>query len=435
MKYITITGEEADIPPAGDGHKVIKDDGSIELNYNVKFNYVEIDSKHSPGIVARAEDIISNPAVFKKYYKGTAAEWELFQYSIGKVFYHSLPAASRSRVDKMEKSLSPKKQTFLSSKALTTQQTRHYWTQQEIFSKLEDETKDEIGPQTPSVKVFGPAIKTSEYQLIECLQKLLHTKSETKDPKSEKYYAGNYFPNKEDEQGIVKYEIPVKGQISDTRIAPTISFTRYELAKEYTGGRTPSGNDIKEVWNLLQTLANRKYLFVYTIPVPKTQQGKIRRKEIEHYRELLDILNEKEIETDENTKEDKVIGRTIHITLHPVFRDGIDKEFIIKPVDIAHRTKIATAGREIDHSTYQLREYLLQEHSAKRYTPQIGLHKLYSTIAEKYRQRRNYKKCKEKLLQGIEVCKNLGLLESWKESTSKTTGDPIITFSLCREWI
>jgi hypothetical protein len=435
MKYLKPDGTSEDIPqdnPAPHPVKLRRTGPDAPTNntfeINISLEYTEI----APGIVVKAIDLLENPAGFRKHYKGKAIEWERFLWSVGKIFYNRLREDLQDAVDKLEKKLFKKKDSYyLKSRALNTQQTRNYSTQLEILYSASDETKKEIEADTKEKnppKIYGPALKTGEHLVLECLQKLLHKKSEIYDSTSEKYYAGNYFPNKDGKEELVKIDVPIKSSYAISQISPAIQFTLYELAKEYTGLRAPSGKDQQEVNKILLALANRKYLFVYTEKLPDRKKGENRREVVEHYAELLEFLTRKEIGFETIIKEDIVLR------LHPIFRTNIATENIQTPDDMVSRVRIAAGGREVDHSTLQLKDYLLQEHSHKRYNPKIGLHKLYSIVAEADRLRKNYPRCRKKLLQGIEVCKNLGIVEGWKEDIG-ATGEPVITFALWREWI
>jgi len=435
MKYLKSDGTSEDIPqdtPAPHPVKLRRTGPDAPTNntfeINISLKYTEI----APGIVVKAIDLLENPAGFRKHYKGKVVEWERFLWSVGKTFYNRLSEDLQAANDKLEKKLFKKKDSYyLKSRALNTQQTRNYSTQLEILYSASDETKKEIEADTKEKnppKIYGPALKTGEHLVLECLQKLLHKKSEIYDSTSEKYYAGNYFPNKDGKEELVKIDVPIKSSYAISQISPAIQFTLYELAKEYTGLRAPSGKDQQEVNKILLALANRKYLFVYTEKLPDRKKGENRREVVEHYAELLEFLTRKEIGFETIIKEDIVLR------LHPIFRTNIATENIQTPDDMVSRVRIAAGGREVDHSTLQLKDYLLQEHSHKRYNPKIGLHKLYSIVAEADRLRKNYPRCRKKLLQGIEVCKNLGIVEGWKEDIG-ATGEPVITFALCREWI
>ena len=441
MKYLKPDGTSEDIrqnTPAPHPVKLRRTGPDAPTNntfeINISLEYTEI----APGIVVKAIDLLENPAGFRKHYTGKAVEWERFLWSVGKIFYNRLREDLQDAVDKLEKKLFKKKDSYyLASRPLNTQQTRNYTTQLEISYALSDETKMQIeaDPQAKNPpKIYGPALKTGEHLVIDCLQKLLHKKSEIYDPTSEKYYAGNYFPGEDGKEELLKIDVPIKSSYAVSQISPAIQFTLYELAKEYTGGRAPSGKDQKDVKKILDALADRKYLFVYTEKLPDTIKGNKRRREVEHYTELVEFLTSREIESDKQTQTETIIKEDIVLRLHPIFRTNIATENIQTPDDMVSRTKIAAGGRQVDQSTIQLRKYLLQEHSYKRYNPKIGLHKLYSIIAEADRLRKNYPRCRKKLLQGIEVCKNLGIVEGWKEEPG-AGGEPIITFALCREWI
>jgi hypothetical protein len=439
MKYLKSDGTSEDIPqdnPAPPPVKLRRTGPDAPTNntfeINISLEYTEI----APGIVVKAIDLLENPAGFRKHYKGKVVEWERFLWSVGKIFYNRLREDLQAANDKLEKKLFPEdvKASHLKSRLLVSQQVRNKSTQLEIFGKLDEETKTQIEKsEEPSLKIYGPAQTTGEHQLIDCICKLLHHKSENKNKNSEKYYAGNYFAEESD-IAANKVEVSIKGSRPDDQIAPWLKFTPYELAKEYTGNRAPSGKDIEEVMKILHKLADRKYLWQYKYKLQDSSRGNARHRVVEYYKELLDIIKDRDIETDAKNLTQTITREEVLIRLHPIFRTNIATDFIINPDDMVSRTKIAAGGRQVDHAALQLRDLLQQAHSRKEYNPDMYLHKLYSIIAEPDRQRKNYPKCRKKLLEGIKLCKNLGLLEGWKEEPG-TTGETLVTFALCREWI
>lgn len=430
MKYVKSDGTSEEIPQK-QGKASTNPDGSTTFTMDGTLEYTEI----APGIIVKAADLIREPAAFRKYYTGKAAEWERWLWSVGNAFYNGLPEDLQAKIDKQEKQLfKGEKATHKKARLLTNQQTRSHSTQMDIFNSLGDDIKSEIETDTKKKppKIYGPALTTREHLLIDAIQKLLHQKSEIYDTTSEKYYAGNYEPK--DGSKVMKFDVPTKSSYTEERTSPAIKFTRNELAKEFTGGRTPSGKDQAEAMEILRKIAGRKYLFVYEEKLPDSKDGNPRRREIEHYTQLFELLIDRDLEGDKKTKTEKIIREEIAIRLHPIFRTNIDTKFITAPDDIIRRTRAASGGREIDHATLQLRDYLLQEHSQKRYNVKISVSKLYSIIAEKYRLRKDYPTCRKKMMQGIEICKNLGILEGWKEEPG-AGGEPMIIFALCREWI
>jgi hypothetical protein len=76
----------------------------------------------------------------------------------------------------------------------------------------------------------------------------------------------------------------------------------------------------------------------------------------------------------------------------------------------------------------------MRELSSKRFTPEINLDKLYYLLAEKWMRESRKKKVKENTEKALEVVTGLGLLESYKIVTAKTTKEPKVVFTLNKDF-
>lgn len=200
--------------------------------------------------------------------------------------------------------------------------------QASLFDGLLQDTKNSIESSGVSVDLVnrkGEGIKLSkgELKLILCLSKILHDKSETTNTKSENYYNGNTGL-----QNTTTFKTP-QGEIELK--SPRLSFTLYEVAKEFYGGENIGGENVRQVSELLYGLAehaDKKALIRYTRTVD-IGKGVKREHFIEGYHSLIsvatvgfkDMLNGKEIDS----------KKEIVINLHPVFADQIQSKYVITP--------------------------------------------------------------------------------------------------------
>ena len=294
--------------------------------------------------------------------------------------------------------------------------------QTSLFDTLEDSTKEAIetvgGVEITEI-VEGIKLSPAETKVIDCLCKLLHENSQTVEPKKEDYYSGN--------KG---FELVEFGGDKDTP-APKLAFTLYELTKEYKGGETPTGKDVENVKTVLRDLDNKKFLLSYVETTKKKDGGRIERK-IEDFKKLINIIKLSETEYSKENIELSKKEETV-IELNPIFRRQIDTKFILYPNDINKRTIIAYGGHSISEITYKLRDYLMREHSSKRYEPEIYLEKLFYLLSEKYMRASRKKKVKEFTDKAIETVKALGLLIKYEIKQGETGEDKII-FSLNKDW-
>lgn len=316
-----------------------------------------------------------------------------------------------------------KKGTYRKSGHLTDQQLKYHYPkdrQPSLFDSLESETlKDiEIAGVDVTEIVEGIKLSPSETKVIDALCKLLHHNSENLKTKNSDYYSGN-----------VKAELVEFG--GEKTPAPKLGFTLYELTKEYKGGEVSSGKDVENVRQILTELDNKRFLLSYVETTNKKGGGRIEKK-IEHFQRLLSILKLSETVYNNDNIEESKKEETV-VILNPIFRRQIESKFIVYPNDIMRRTIIAYGNHNISEIAIRLREYLMREHSSKRYEPQIGLDRLYYQLAEKWMKESRKTKVKEYTERALQTVKALGLLLSYEIKTG-STGEPLIVFTLNKDW-
>lgn len=292
--------------------------------------------------------------------------------------------------------------------------------QLKIWEQLGSDTIKEIevaGVEVSEV-VEGIKLSPSETKLIDCLCKLLHKSSQNSDPKKEDYYTGN-----------IGYELVEHGL--ENTPAPRLSFTLYELTKEYIGGdKEISGKHIENFKEILTGLNNKKFLIKYT-EVTRGKKGEWIRKGYEAFRKL--------IEVDTATlsygvgHEEHYRKRETVILLNPIFRRQIDSKFILYPDDITTRTAIAYGSQNVSETALRLRDYLMRELSSKRYKPEINQERLYYLLAEKWMKQSRKKMVREYTKKAIETVTALDLLSSYEIKTG-STGEPKFIFHLNKDW-
>lgn len=290
-----------------------------------------------------------------------------------------------------------------------------------IFDSLPDETKKKIlevrGVEVTEI-VEGIRLSPSETKIVDSLCKLLHERSQTLDPKKEGYYSGN-----------AGSALVLHGN-KQTQ-APNLAFTLYELTKEYKGGDHVSGRDLENVKQVLRELDSKRFLMSYVEKTATKGGGRLERK-IEEFQHLIRIVKLSETEYNKEDVELSKKEETV-VALNPIFRSQIDSKFILYPNDITRRTIIAYGSHNLPEITLKLRDWLIREHSAKRYTSKIGLDRLYYVLAEKWMNESRKKKVKEYTERALETVTALGLLVGYEIQTSQS-GEPMVVFTLNKDW-
>ena len=279
----------------------------------------------------------------------------------------------------------------------------------------------ELYPEVEAKNIVeGIRLTPAEDRVIDCLCKLLDKKSQNIDPKKNTYFTGN------SEARIVNSYGP------DPTLAPGLAFTLYEITKEYKGGEAIGGKDTANVMSILTALDTKKYLIRHTEKRFNKATKEWKRREIEGFQKLIDILKVTDTTGQgdrEHSKETDFI-----ILLNPIFRGQVDSKFILYPDDIHKRTMIAYGSWNISDIAQRLREYLAREISHKRYTREIYLDRLYYMVAEKWMKESRKGMVKEYLQKAIETCEALGIIESYETKTG-ATGAPLIVFHLNKDWV
>jgi hypothetical protein len=293
-----------------------------------------------------------------------------------------------------------------------------------IFESLQEDTKRAIREKETAGEVRiaeiveGIKLSPSETKVVDSLCKLLHARSHTLDPQKEEYYSGN--------AGSIQVQYGNK-----QTLAPRLAFTLYELTKEYKGGDHVSGRDLENVKQVLRELGDKRFLMSYVETTHRKDGGRLERK-IEEFHPLIQEVKLSEAEYNKEDVELSKREETV-IALNPIFRSQINSKFILYPGDITRRTIIAYGSQNLPEITLRLRDYLMRELSAKHYTPQIGLERLYYVLAEKWMNESRKKKVKEYTARALEAVKALGLLVSYEIQTSQS-GEPKVVFTLNKDW-
>lgn len=286
-----------------------------------------------------------------------------------------------------------------------------------IFDALQENTKDKIKNYTASIEEVAEGIQltTAQSKIIDCLSKMLHNKSQIKEPGKDTFYTGN----------TENTELVIYG--GREVIAPGLAFTLYELTKEYKGGEKFGGNDIQIVKEVLNELSIKKFLISYTETTPTQTGGRLENK-IEEFSPLLRIIK---LSQTEYSKEDIELSKKEEtvITLNPIFKSQIDTKFILYPEDINKKTIIAYGNHNLSEPVIKLRDYLMRALSSKDYTHTIRLDKLYYQLNEKQMRESRKKLVKIATERAIETMINLGLLEKYTVKPGKT-GELQVTFFL-----
>lgn len=292
--------------------------------------------------------------------------------------------------------------------------------QPDLFSSLKETTIAEIDKRgiERSEVVEGIKLSPSETKVIDCLCKLLHNKSEVYDKEDSNYYTGNK------EASIVKYGEEARD------IAPRLGFTLYEFTQEYIGvdNKKVGGKDIENVSNILLELSKKDFLIKYKEEEKHKKGGRTVR-ELEMFEKIINLPTLRETKYDAKGIETSKKEETL-VILHPIFRRQIDSKFILYPNDINKRTIIAYGSPNVSDATIKLRDYLMRELSSKHYQPEIKQERLYYLLKEKWMNESRKKKVKEYTDKALETMIDLGLLESYKIESAKTTGEPKVVFKL-----
>ena len=98
------------------------------------------------------------------------------------------------------------------------------------------------------------------------------------------------------------------------------------------------------------------------------------------------------------------------------------------------RLEIAAGTSKLTEVSLKLVDYLARCVSTGREKHEIGLKKLYDTLAAKWMEESRKKLVKEQTGKAVEICKRLGLLKEWTEVPAKN-GEIKVVFTINKEWI
>ena len=292
----------------------------------------------------------------------------------------------------------------------------------DLFSELSEETKTELqgeGVEISRELFSGINLTASEMKIQDTFSILLSQQSQTEDPDKPNYYTG------------AKPETVASFLGGKGAIAPSIEFSLYTIAKEFKGGKTPTGKDLENVKKILQELEKKKFLIKHTEIYSKRGGGKTTI-EREGYRALFHLDKVTLTEEDKNGKQTNK-AETIVVVLSPLYRQQIESKFILQPLDIIQQLTLAHGSPNIPLATYNLKEYLFRELSSKHYECKITARKLYETLEPKLMQVPRLKEAKENTNRAINTLISLGLLERYETGTSKV-GKAMFTFYLNKNY-
>ena len=390
------------------------------------------------GTIVKVTELLKNPQKYRKLYTGTEKEWKYILFlccvseknthqdntpkHIADLFYSLL----REMLPPEKKSGRHRAPGHLFDEMLKPAKSI---VQGKLFGELNEETISKIERGGVEVKhvVQGVQLSAAERKIVGCFIKLLHHRSETNSEITDDNYLGNSEEWQETDRSII-----VQGKRTlQSLAAPELIFTMYELTKEYKGGETPSGKDIENVTEILRGLDQRNFLFTYTETI-RLKNETIERK-VEDYKKLIHIKKLSETKRGEDNIEISKREETI-VQLNPIFRGQIDTKFIEIPDDIIKRLEIAAGTSKITEVSLRLVDYLTRYTSTPGEKHEIGLEKLYNTLAAKWMEESRKKLVKQQTNKAVEICKRLGLLKEWKEVPAKN-GEIKVVFTINKEWI
>ena len=108
------------------------------------------------------------------------------------------------------------------------------------------------------------------------------------------------------------------------------------------------------------------------------------------------------------------------VTLNPILTLQLSEKYVNQPIDVIQRMNIAVEEANAEtEAMYNLMDYMFRERSAKRYSSQIGIDKLYELLnLDSYIKRRHERKALERIEDAFKVCKSIGVCNDYKLSKS-----------------
>jgi hypothetical protein len=309
-----------------------------------------------------------------------------------------------------------------------------------LFDTLSESIKKKIIEEDTSIEMInnkgeGINLTKGELKLLLCLAKTLQDKSNITAPEN-----GDYYLGKKINQIDNSVDITTQEGNKVTLKTPAMSFTLYEITKEFVLEDNPGGADIKEVAKILYSLAyssDKKALIRYTRK-EDLGKGRERQTKIETYSPLINIFNFEQEDLLNGKKIDQ--AKEVIITLHPVFIDQIDKLYIELPLPKDIMT--AYGGSNVSEIVFKLIFELSRALSNRKKLPKdeegdyiytIGVKKLQKKIAETYYRQFRYKLINQYFEKATETAKALGMLKSYIQEVG-STGEILYKFTLSKDW-
>lgn len=294
--------------------------------------------------------------------------------------------------------------------------------QTSIFDILSPETIQKIEESKLEVKAEGIKLTPPENKLIHALNRILHDKSQNRNPLEPNYYSGN----------LPTELVPYGGTDLQSKAA-VLKFKPAELYKAYIGHDEYSGHDITYINSILQQIESKKVLIRYDRIKKVKNQNKteILTDRIEDFQSLIkiisfipDLSNEEKSRLDKGDNSVREAKGELIIALNPIFTDQIDTKFIEFPIDTNRRLVIAAGGHnKVTSSMVVLMEWMVRELSAKRYSAEINEENLPFILGlEKYVKQNRKKLLSERILKDIQAVMNMGIILSYEKVPNSTFG-------------
>lgn len=286
------------------------------------------------------------------------------------------------------------------------------------------------------IHVQGISLTQAEDRMVNTLNKILHKKSEVKNIKSNLFYLGNK-PAAEIDYGIDEKKNILKSP------AAIIQFTPHELYCEYAGNKNYSGAEASFAREILEQLADKKFLITYNRHRHEGV-GKSKRTVIDKilgFQNLIQILRcyssltrTESIEVDKGSSKNENKEEII-VALNPIFTDQIDTKYIEYPEDINKRMLIAAGGgNRITQSMNCLRDCFLRVLSNKQKTWIVCERKLFQTLKlGKYLKQGRKKLLNKRVETAVQTMFNLGILLKWERKIERP-GEAKYIFHLNKDY-
>ena len=289
---------------------------------------------------------------------------------------------------------------------------RDLFSDMETLDGIDQSTRDKVAKaqiENEDISIFLNRTDSSTKRAVTALALLLAEKSQITDPEKRNYYTGNAIAKAKSNT-----EVPV----------PAFRCSIYEFAKKFSGKKAPSGTHIKHAIGVLKRLEDQKFFYRY-VATFTTKGKKSDPKELVRsgYRPLI-YLDDLEIKTVGGD-----IKKEIVIELNPIFIDQIQTKYILAPRNLIELMIQASPSQNIPSSSQNLMYYFMRSYSSKSYTGKIYIDNLYKTIDQINYENKRKSRLENNLKNGLELCKNMGLLNSWSIETG-ATGKLMLVYTL-----